>query len=334
MARSAKNSLLRLFTDIFATITTFDRDTSFISIFNGTDDVEQISVTNFLASKLDSDLSALDAAEAIQSTDALAATQTDITVTAPFCAGQYSYRGLVGESLRYFNLLGESSNANFSSIADFDNGGTYYFILDSGGSTQYQSTQTIENYADIFAVDDWLDGAADPADPQPVLTPTPTTRSVTQGLLQEAIPIRLASYLAADAVYNGTAGLSITFLSVSVEAGDIYDIELRVYSTQAFSPLNMDFGGTATITNFVGDWFCAAAGSPGAQDQSARVAAPGTDFTSDGMVDAAFSSYFTFKGTMEVAAAGTFALRAAQQTADVSDTTILRGSTLILRRIS
>ena len=52
MARSAKNSLIRLFTNIFATITTFDRDASFISIFNGTDNVEQVSAENFLASRV------------------------------------------------------------------------------------------------------------------------------------------------------------------------------------------------------------------------------------------------------------------------------------------
>lgn len=290
---------------------------------------EKADVTD-LDAKLDEDLSTLDAAEAIESTDALAVTQTDITVTAPFCAGQYSYRGLAGGFFRYFNPLGESSDYNVSAILEYDNGGVFYAILDDGGSTQYISAQTIENYADIFAVDDWLDGTAEPADPQPVLTPTPTTRKVTQGLLQAAIPIRLTSRLAAPAVYNDVAAFSDSLLGVSVEAGETYDIELILYTTSVMQPLKLEFGGTASVTNFIGQWISNVASDFTAGSTSSVVTAPGTDFTATNSAE----GYTTFKGTIAVNAAGTFLLRAAQESADASDTTIRSGSTLILRRIS
>jgi len=63
----------------------------------------------------------------------------------------------------------------------------------------------------------------------------------------------LTSYLATTVTYNDIDVLANTPLSVNVAAGGIYAIELVVHSTVAFSPLNTDFAGTATIAKFIGE---------------------------------------------------------------------------------
>lgn len=141
----------------------------------------------------------------------------------------------------------------------------------------------------------------------------------------------LRSYLAADVVYNSVDTLANTPLSVMVVTSGVYDIELVVHSTSAIEALNMDFGGTATVTNFIGQWYVYVATNPSVA-ASARVAAAGTDFTNS--AGAAADAYFTFKGTIEVNVGGTFLLRGAQNASDFSDTTILRGSTLILTKLN
>ncbi len=145
----------------------------------------------------------------------------------------------------------------------------------------------------------------------------------------------LTSYLAATVTYNNVAVLADSPLSVSVAASGIYDIELTVHSTEVGKALNLDFGGTATITNFIGRWFAdvgnEAYDSP--NFQTARSTAAGTDFTNT-ECDIAATCYFQFKGSVEINAAGTFLLRGAQNAADVSNTTILRGSTLKLTKLN
>lgn len=140
----------------------------------------------------------------------------------------------------------------------------------------------------------------------------------------------LRSYLAATVTYNNTAALASTALSVTVEAGGIYDIELAVHSTSQTIGLNMDFGGTATAANFIGQWNGYKENDP-AIFAAARVTAPGTDFNGGGNFDAV-SVFTTFKGTIEVNTGGTFLLRGAQVSADASNTRILQGSDLILTK--
>lgn len=146
----------------------------------------------------------------------------------------------------------------------------------------------------------------------------------------------VASYLDTTITYNNTATLADTALSVTVVTGGKYRIELIVHSTSAVTNLKMDFAGTATITNFVGEWI----GYNAAIDMmlpspaiGARVTAAGTDFGPGGAIDGA-DGYYVFTGSVEINVGGTFLLRAAQNAADASDTTLLRGSTLVLTKLN
>jgi hypothetical protein len=158
--------------------------------------------------------------------------------------------------------------------------------------------------------------------------------SGVSGAIQTQIDTKLAaakilrSYLAATVTYNNVAALADTLLSVNVAASGIYKIELIVHSTSAVKGLLLDFDGSATIANFIGDWNCElAAGS----FTKARVTAAGTDF-GPAAADGNASPKYTFNGSVEITNAGTFLLRGAQNAADVSNTTILRGSALTLTK--
>ena len=165
----------------------------------------------------------------------------------------------------------------------------------------------------------------------PTLT-TPVLGVPSSGTLGACIGGSLVSYLASTVTYNNTVTLANTPLSVTVAAGGIYAIELVVHSTSAVKALNMDFGGTATIANFIGEWHSQeATGIPSFNDWLA-VSAAGTDYSNpdiDGN-----TGYYTFTGSVEITDAGTFLLRGAQNVSDASDTTILRGSTLTLTRMA
>ena len=162
----------------------------------------------------------------------------------------------------------------------------------------------------------------------PVLT-TPQLGTPTSGTLGACIGASLVSYLATTVTYNANATLADTPLSVTVAAGGIYAIELVVHSTSAVKALNMDFGGTATIANFIGDWI---AFSGSAVYGPVNVTSGGTDYT-NGDLDGVNNPYY-FTGSVEITDAGTFLLRGAQNSSDPSDTTILRGSTLILTKMN
>lgn len=136
------------------------------------------------------------------------------------------------------------------------------------------------------------------------------------------------SYLAADVTYNNTAALANTALSVTLEAGKKYAIKLVVHSTNVARALNMDFGGTATITNFIGQWSSYEANSNFGNPNAAQITAAGTDYSNTALDTNA--GFYKFEGSVEINAAGTFLLRGAQHAADASNTVIKRGSTLVL----
>jgi len=135
----------------------------------------------------------------------------------------------------------------------------------------------------------------------------------------------LRSYLASTVTYNNTATLANTALSVTVATGGTYDIELVVHAGDTTaSRLKLDFGGTATFTNFIGQWQASITDEyiTGYSDRSTDA---GADFNGSGSLEGV-PSYWTFKGTAEIDAGGTFLLRGAQNAAVSENTTILRGS--------
>ncbi len=161
----------------------------------------------------------------------------------------------------------------------------------------------------------------------------PSTAGV---LATTALAISLPrSYLATTVTYNDTAALANTALSVTLEASGVYAIALTIHSTSVAKALNLDFGGTVGVTNFIGEWVAmlATVAFAEARTQADRVTAIGTDFSLTADFDG-ISSVVTFQGSIEVSTAGTFILRGAQNVADASNTTILRGSTLIATKMS
>lgn len=162
----------------------------------------------------------------------------------------------------------------------------------------------------------------------PVLT-TPQLGTPASGNLGSCIGGSLVSYLATTVTYNANAVLANTALSVTVAAGGIYAIELVIQNTSAVSGLNLDFSGTATIANFVGQW--TSRDTDGNLLAGSRVTAAGTDFDTAGNGD---NLIVAFTGSVEITDAGTFLLRGAQNVSDASNTTILRGSTLVLTKMN
>lgn len=146
----------------------------------------------------------------------------------------------------------------------------------------------------------------------------------------------LVSYLASTVTYNNAAALADTALSVNVAASGIYEIELTAHQGAGVSRgLNMDFGGTATATNFIGTW--TAYNTPidttvPTVGAGFRTTAAGTDTSTVFVL--LNNVYYQFRGTIEVNGAGTFLLRAAQESAHASDTTLLRGSVLKLTKLN
>jgi len=143
-----------------------------------------------------------------------------------------------------------------------------------------------------------------------------------------AFDLPLKAVLASNEVRNNTTTMTDTALSVSVAAGKKYRVDLGFYSTgegaDANSYLKVDFGGTATITTFQGLWQVFS---------DSPVATRTTDATQDRLLTGVFDftdGYVIFTGTLVVNAAGTFLLRAAQQTAEAADSIIHAGGFLIL----
>jgi len=140
----------------------------------------------------------------------------------------------------------------------------------------------------------------------------------------------LRSYLAADVTYNNVDVLANTALSVTVAASGIYEIELNLYcTTAAVTGFTLDFAVTGTHTNFTGFYAEQAEGS--SANLGTLLTSAGTDYNSTAFNG---SGLITFNGSVEINGAGTFLLRGSQDSAVVENTTILRGSTLILTKMN
>ncbi len=142
----------------------------------------------------------------------------------------------------------------------------------------------------------------------------------------------LRSYLATTVTYNDVDVLADSPLTVTVQASAIYAIELVVQGGgNSARSLNMDFGGTATVTNFIGQW--SSSTTDGSTQLTARSVAAGTDYN-DTALDGLGDTIYRFIGSVEITTSGTFLLRAAQNAANATNTSILRGSTLILTQMA
>lgn len=119
-----------------------------------------------------------------------------------------------------------------------------------------------------------------------------------------------------------------TALSITVPAAGNYDIDLVLHGTESAGGLRFDFGGTATVGYFVGQW--SAMLIDGTSPKGARVTAAGTDFTD--ITLAGQDTIYTFRGSAEFSTAGTFTVRAAQSASNGFASVVERGSTLKLTK--
>jgi hypothetical protein len=247
----------------------------------------------------------------------------------------YTFQNTAGNSSFVFNFTPNASSGSF--MVGKDTGTKNYFALDQSGGTAsiLSPALTLNTGTGTTSIGDTA-GAGNGT--KAVFTDSAGTVAITatggltvNGKTPQYTDQLLKSYLASTVTYNNTSTLANTALSVTVAASGIYDIELTVHSTGAVQPLKLDWGGTATTTNFIGDWYAYVINTPTSVD-SLFSPTPGLDF--DAVNQGAGTSVYTFKGTVEVNAAGTFLLRGAQSTANASNTTILRGSTLVLRKLN
>ena len=142
----------------------------------------------------------------------------------------------------------------------------------------------------------------------------------------------LRTYLASDVTYNNTAAMANTAMSVTVASSGVYAVDVIIYTTNVATALAVDFGGTATMTNAIGEWHSRKENGT-SDDVRSTISTLGTDFTNSAF-DAAPLSVYQFTGTIEVNAGGTFLIRGAQRTATANNTVISRGSRMILHKLN
>lgn len=145
----------------------------------------------------------------------------------------------------------------------------------------------------------------------------------------------LISVLASNKTYNNTATLATTGLSVTVEAGARYNINLKLSVQQAAKALQLDFGGgSATFSSFLGTY-------EGQSDDRVLTDGKLVSAYNTAIVPTALDSgtkiflYYEFNGNCTIGAAGTVIVRGAQTAVDASNTSIFaEGAILTLQRVA
>ena len=134
----------------------------------------------------------------------------------------------------------------------------------------------------------------------------------------------LISNLTSDVVYNADATLGDTGISITLVSGAKYRIRASLHSLSANNTrLLTDFAGTATFTQFRGNW--SARGNTFPYD--AYISSPGDDFGGSGDFNGAPTEY-EFSGIAIVNAGGTLTVRGCQETSEAFDLTLYAPSWL------
>jgi len=168
------------------------------------------------------------------------------------------------------------------------------------------------------------------------VAPTPSagdndTSISTTAFVQTALNNRIIrDYQAADIVYNNNSTLADTDISVSVEAGGIYEIRLFIFTTSAVASIKCAFAGTATVAYYTA--FREVKDESGALLSGSR----STDHTQIVSVTGlnALTGQIEITGYVEFTTAGTFKLQAAQRTTNASNSTLQKGSGLVLTKLN
>lgn len=137
----------------------------------------------------------------------------------------------------------------------------------------------------------------------------------------------LAKTLPADYVVNNDASPNATDLQVTVATTGTYDVKVSVHSTSEVRALRMLFSGTATIDAFFVQYSCTDAYDPAVMFVARRTSATGMVVPSvlDGR-----DAFCSINGSVEFSSTGTFILYGAQTSPHASDTTMYKGSTMVL----
>jgi hypothetical protein len=138
--------------------------------------------------------------------------------------------------------------------------------------------------------------------------------------------------VAADVSYaNATLG-NVTGLVVNVSAGRAYAFEAELsYTCLAAAGIKCAMGGTATATNIIYDGWIVDAAAAGIKGNAQATALAGVVASA---VTTGTAGHVTIRGSIEVNAAGTLTVQAAQNTANATATVVKRGSRLIVHDIT
>lgn len=137
----------------------------------------------------------------------------------------------------------------------------------------------------------------------------------------------LAKTLPADYVVNNDASPNETDLQVTVATTGTYDLRVSVHSTSAVRALKMNFGGTATIDAFLAQYSCSDMYDTTKLFFMRRTVESYlvTPSNLDGL-----EVFCSINGSVEFSSTGTFILKGGQTVPDASDTTMYKGSTMVL----
>lgn len=137
----------------------------------------------------------------------------------------------------------------------------------------------------------------------------------------------LAKTLPADYVVNNDASPNETDLQVTIATTGTYDIKVMVHSKSDVRALKMNFTGTATIDAYLAHYACSDAYDPATVFSARRSVA--SSLVTPSILDG-LEVFCSINGSVEFSSTGTFILRGGQTVADASDTTMYKGSTMVL----
>lgn len=158
---------------------------------------------------------------------------------------------------------------------------------------------------------------------------TQSTNTLSCGVSTVANPVYL--YKSADQSVNNSATMvSATDLSATLTASHKYSVSILLNfddnSLASSGGVRVQIGGTATYTNFILQVnFTGNGVGSVAQDRLTAASAP-TSGTSSTV-----PMFVSLDGTVAISAGGTFILQFAQESATIGNTTLLKGSLVIIR---
>ena len=138
----------------------------------------------------------------------------------------------------------------------------------------------------------------------------------------------LTKTLAADYVVNNDASLNQTDLQVTVATAGTYDIKISVHSASDVKALRTMLSGSATVDAFLVQYTCSDALDSSISFAARRTLSPGP-VSLPSALDGR-DVFCQISGSVEFSSTGTFILYACQTTPDISDTTMFKGSTMVL----